>query len=75
MNGGQVIGSGGFGLVPTAWSIGETGDFDGDGKSDLLWRDTRGNTAIWFLNGLQVASSAGLGSIPTIWTIQGTNAE
>jgi hypothetical protein len=23
-------------------------DFDGDGMADLLWRDTSGNTAMWF---------------------------
>jgi hypothetical protein len=36
------------------WSIGETDDFDGEGKSDILWRDTNtGATAIWFMNGTQ----------------------
>ncbi len=48
----------------------QTGDFNADGKSDLLWRDNSGNTAIWFLNGLQVSSTASLGNIPTSWTIQ-----
>ena len=43
--------------MPTTWSVGVTGDFDGNGTSDLLWRDTAGDTSIWFLNGLQVTSS------------------
>jgi len=55
--------------------IAETGDFDGDSKSDILWRDTSGNTAIWFMNGLQIGSTAGLGNIPTTWTVQGMNAD
>jgi len=46
-----------------------TGDFDGDGKSDILWRDSSGNTAIWLMNGAQVASSRGLGNIPTTWSV------
>jgi hypothetical protein len=64
-----------FGAVPAAWSVIETRDYDGDGKSDVLWRDTSGNTAMWFLNGLQIKSTAGLGNIPTVWTIQSANAD
>ena len=45
--------------VPTSWSIVGQRDFDGDGKADLLWRDTSGNIAIWFMNGTQSASTAG----------------
>jgi hypothetical protein len=35
--------------VPTTWSIVGQRDFDSDSHFDLLWRDTSGNTAIWFL--------------------------
>jgi hypothetical protein len=42
-------------------------------KSDILWRDSSGNVAIWFMNGAQ-ASGAGVGSVPTNWTIAGTTA-
>jgi hypothetical protein len=58
MNGATVSSAGGIGSVPSTWSIAGTGDFDGDGKTDLLWRDTLGNTAIWFMSGVQVASTA-----------------
>ena len=51
------------------------GDYNGDGMSDLLWRDTGGNTAMWFMNGTTVASTAGVGNIPTNWTVQSVNAE
>jgi hypothetical protein len=43
--------------------------------SDLLWRDTSGNTAMWFMNGTIVSSTAGVGNIPTNWTVQSVNAE
>ena len=39
-----------FGNVPTSWSIVGTGDFNGDGNLDILWRDNTGNVAIWLLD-------------------------
>ena len=75
MNGSTVFSSVGLGQIPTAWSIVATGDFNGDGKSDILWRDTSGNIVAWLMNGSAASSGAGLGQISTVWTIQGTNAD
>jgi hypothetical protein len=71
----QVSSAADLGLVPQSWTIAVTGDFDGDGKSDVLWRDASGNTAVWFINGTAVASSTSLGDVPTTWTVQSANAE
>ncbi len=76
MDGAKVTQAGGVGAAPTVWNIIETGDFNGDGKSDLLWQDGSGNVAIWFMNGTQVSQAAGVGSVPTsVWTIQRANAD
>jgi hypothetical protein len=75
MNGATVLSAGGVGSVPTTWSIALVGDYNGDGKSDLLWRDNLGNIAMWFMNGVTVSSAAGVGNIPTTWTVQSVNAE
>jgi uncharacterized repeat protein (TIGR03803 family) len=73
MNGGQVLQSGGFGAVPTTWSIVGQRDFNGDGKHDLLWRDANtGSVAIWLLSGLQISQTGGLGAVPSNWTVAGT---
>jgi hypothetical protein len=40
------------------------GDFNGDGKSDILWRNTNGQAAIWELNGSNVISEANVGANP-----------
>jgi hypothetical protein len=46
-------------------------DFNGDGKSDILWHDGSGNLAMWLMNGAQVMRSAGVGAAPTAWSIVG----
>jgi hypothetical protein len=67
--------AGALGNVPTTWSIAPVGDYNGDGNSDLLWRDTSGNTSIWFMNGTSVTSTGIVGNVPTNWTVQSVNAE
>ena len=49
-------------------------DFNGDGKSDIAWRDTSGNVAIWEMNGTTVLNpnTAGVGNVATTWSIVGT---
>jgi hypothetical protein len=76
MNGLATLQAGGFGPVPGNWTIADTGDFDGNGTSDILWRDANsGTVAIWFLDGLAPPAVQTVGAITTDWTIQGTNAD
>src|SRR3974377_1885996 len=76
MNGAPVWSTGGIGnLAPAVWSVAATGDYNGDGNADILWRDTSGNTAIWVMSGTTVSSSAPVGNIPTTWTVQSVNAD
>jgi hypothetical protein len=50
LNGTQVTQSTGVATVPTTWAIAGTGDFNGDGKSDILWHNTTtGDVAIWLI--------------------------
>jgi FG-GAP-like repeat len=46
-------------------------DFNADGKSDIAWRDTGGDAAVWLMNGAQVLQAAGVATVPTAWTIVG----
>jgi Multicopper oxidase len=38
-------------------------DFNGDGKSDILWRNANGDIAIWLMNGFQALSTTGMGNV------------
>jgi chitodextrinase len=61
MNGATVLSSGAvFATVSDLnWSIAGVGDFDGNGKSDILWRNrATGENAIWFMNGASISSGA-----------------
>ena len=40
------------------WTVTHVGDFNGDGKDDLVWRSGTGQTAVWLMNGLASSSSA-----------------
>jgi ELWxxDGT repeat protein len=46
-------------LAPSlGWVIAGTGDFNGDGKSDILWRNTvSGTVTEWLMNGSTIMSS------------------
>jgi Ca2+-binding RTX toxin-like protein len=46
-------------------------DFNGDGKSDILWRNTDGSIAQWQMNGTTVTPKA-VGSLTDDWTIAGS---
>jgi FG-GAP-like repeat len=46
-------------------------DFNGDGMSDIAWRDTSGNAAMWEMNGTDITPGPVFGPIPTNWSIVG----
>ena len=63
-----------FTLADPNWKVAGTGDYDGDGKSDLLWRnDVTGENYLWFMNGTALASSGALLTLSDLnWKVAGT---
>lgn len=61
--------------IPTSWTVAATGDFNGDGLTDILWRNTDGSLTDWLgtANGSFTDNSANAWTgVPTGWTVAGT---
>jgi len=59
------------GGAPSDWTIIGTGDLNGDGKDDLIWRHDGGGVAGWLMNGASATSIAMIGGAPNEWEIEG----
>ena len=62
-------------VADPSWVILGTGDFDGDGKADLLWRNTvTGDVNVWFMDGTTIKAGSGtITAIPAnVWQYAGT---
>jgi uncharacterized repeat protein (TIGR03803 family) len=74
MDGITRIGGGGVTPIPgPTWQAIGTGDFNGDGKSDILWQNTDGQASIWEMDGTTKIGGgpAGVNPGPT-WKAIGT---
>jgi hypothetical protein len=46
-------------------------DFDGDGKTDILWRHSAGDVGIWRMDGATLSSATVVASASLDWTVDG----
>jgi hypothetical protein len=61
--------------TPTNWKIAGTGDFNGDGRSDILWRGDQGGLSDWLgrADGGFIVNDAGaLTTVHQSWRVAGT---
>jgi FG-GAP-like repeat/FG-GAP repeat len=58
--------------VTNDWHIQGTGDFNGDGNSDIIWRHDSGQVYIWEMDGLAIKAEGGVAhaAVPNDWHIQ-----
>ena len=71
MNGADFLRGDTVSNIDPAWTVLGTGDFDGDGRSDILWRNTNGAVSIWKMNGLLVKAAATIYSGGPEWLVAG----
>ena len=58
-------------ICSTTATLADTHDFNGDGKSDILWRDSGGDIGMWLMNGGQILQGAAFSAVATKWSIVG----
>ena len=76
MDGEMIIGQDRPYLVSdTDWKVDATGDFNGDGKADIVWRyygagEGKGTTIIWYMNGATITGQDRVYSVTDLsWRI------
>lgn len=61
---------GGFSTVGLDYFVAGIGDFNGDGYSDILWRNTSGQNVIWNMKGCYKSGDTGVFStVPTTYQV------
>jgi plastocyanin len=60
-------------LADIGWQIGGTGDYDGDGNVDIVWRHNgSGQNVFWFMDGTTLMNGALINTLPDLgWTMVG----
>jgi hypothetical protein len=69
MNGTTVIGGGSAGNPGPSWHVMGTGDYNSDGRTDILFQNSSGAVSIWEMNGTTVLSSSTLGNPGPSWHV------
>jgi hypothetical protein len=71
MNGASYTGLGILGVIDPLWKIVGTGDFNSDGKCDILWQNRATNECgIWLMDGTRRLGMVSLGRVPAAWEIR-----
>ena len=64
-----MIGSASLGNPGPSWHVMGIGDYNSDGKSDVLFQNTSGEVVIWEVNGTSVIATASLGNPGPTWHV------
>src|SRR5437016_12602551 len=74
MNGLTIAAQGSINVLPDqAWQVKGVGDFNADGRADILWRNlSTGENSIWLMNGLTIAAQGSVNFFPDqAWQVKG----
>jgi hypothetical protein len=64
------LGGNSLGNPGLAWEVADAGDYNGDGRADLLFRNSAtGELVMWFLDGTTALGGASAGAPGTGWLV------
>ena len=72
MKDGAITRSIAVGAMPASSMIAGLDDFNGDGKTDLLWRHASGQVDLWTMDGATPLNTQVIANATPDWTITGT---
>ena len=69
LDGAGVIGGGTVATVPASGRVANVGDYNGDGKADILWQNSDGSLSIWEMDGLTAIGGGSLWNPGSAWHV------
>ena len=69
-----MIAASSLGNPGPSWHVIGTGDYNGDGHSDIRFQNSSGEVAIWELNATSVVGTASLGNPGPSWHVTGDSS-
>jgi hypothetical protein len=70
MNGTSVTSMTSLANSGSSWHVVATGDFNRDGKADILWQNDDGLPVIWEMNGRTIVAAGGLPNQGPGWQVK-----
>jgi len=69
MNGATKVADQSVSAMGLDWKLADTADFNGDHKTDILWRNDFGSVAIWTMDGATKVADQSVSAMGLDWKI------
>jgi phage-related protein len=69
MDGTTISGGGSVFNLSADWTYQDVGDFNADGKADILWRNDSGQIYIWEMDGVSITGGGAVFTLTNDWKV------